>query len=195
MTQYGFHFNGTRCTGCKTCVLSCKDRYDLSTEISYRQVYEFGDGSWTKAEDGTWTTDTFAYYVSSACNHCDAPACVAVCPQESMTKDEETGIVRNDPETCIACGSCVNACPYGAPQINTETNVSEKCDLCFDRIKEGLTPICIESCPLRALDSGDIEELRAEYGNTAAVAPLPDPETTGPNVVITEPANAQAPSN
>ncbi|MFR0707306.1 MAG: 4Fe-4S binding protein, partial [Eggerthella lenta] len=26
MTQYGFHFDGTRCTGCKTCVLACKDK-------------------------------------------------------------------------------------------------------------------------------------------------------------------------
>ena len=27
---YGFYFNGTRCTGCKTCVLACKDKNDLA---------------------------------------------------------------------------------------------------------------------------------------------------------------------
>jgi len=191
MTQYGFHFNGTRCTGCKTCILSCKDRYDLSPEVSYRQVYEYGDGSWKKADDGTWTTDAYTYYVSSACNHCDAPACVAVCPQGSMTKDEETGIVRNDPKTCIGCGACVTACPYNAPKVDPETNISVKCDLCYDRIKEGLTPICVESCPLRALDSGDIDDLRGKYGDVTAVAPLPSPDETKPNVVLTEPVNAQ----
>lgn len=36
MTQYAFYFNGKRCTGCKTCELACKDRYDLTPEISYR---------------------------------------------------------------------------------------------------------------------------------------------------------------
>ena len=40
MTQYGFHFDGKRCTGCKTCVLACKDNKDLSAEISFRKVYE-----------------------------------------------------------------------------------------------------------------------------------------------------------
>ena len=37
MTQYGFHFDGKRCTGCKTCVLACKDNKDLSAEISFRR--------------------------------------------------------------------------------------------------------------------------------------------------------------
>ena len=30
MTQYGFYFNGQRCTGCKTCVMACKDKNDLA---------------------------------------------------------------------------------------------------------------------------------------------------------------------
>ena len=29
MAQYGFHFNGSRCTGCKTGMLACKDYYNL----------------------------------------------------------------------------------------------------------------------------------------------------------------------
>ena len=29
MTQYGFYFDGSRCSGCKTCVLSCKDVKNL----------------------------------------------------------------------------------------------------------------------------------------------------------------------
>ncbi|MEG1253924.1 MAG: dimethyl sulfoxide reductase subunit B, partial [Raoultibacter sp.] len=29
MTQYAFYFDGTRCTGCKTCEFACKDYKDL----------------------------------------------------------------------------------------------------------------------------------------------------------------------
>ena len=36
MTQYGFHFDGTRCTGCKTCVLACKDKNNLPNDINFR---------------------------------------------------------------------------------------------------------------------------------------------------------------
>ena len=191
MTQYGFHFDGTRCSGCKTCTLACKDRYDLSSDIAYRQVYEYGEGSWKKVDDETWTTDAYTYYISSACNHCTKPACVEACPQSSMKKDEETGIVYNDPETCIGCGACVSACPYNAPKVDSETNVSMKCDLCLNRIKAGKDPICVEACPLRALSVGEIEGLRSNYGDVAAIAPLPDPDITKPNVVITEPKNAK----
>mgnify|MGYP000614986181 CR=1 FL=1 len=44
--QYGFHFNGLRCTGCKTCMLACKDFHDLPSSIAFRQIYEYGGGTW-----------------------------------------------------------------------------------------------------------------------------------------------------
>ncbi len=86
MTQYGFHFDGTRCTGCKTCVLACKDKKDLSTAISFRNVYEYGGGSWKQDDAGAWTCDTYVYHVSVACNHCDSPACMAKCPQGAISR-------------------------------------------------------------------------------------------------------------
>lgn len=66
-----------------------------------------------------------------------------------------------------------------------------KCDGCKDRVAEGKQPVCVEACPLRALDFGDIEELRAEFGDVAAIAPLPDASATCPNIVITPPAHAR----
>ena len=44
---------------------------------------------------------------------------------------------------------------------------SVKCNMCADRVAAGKQPICVEACPLRALDFGDIEELRAAYGDDA----------------------------
>lgn len=40
MTRYAFHFDGTRCTGCKTCEMACKDFKDLSVGTAFRKVYE-----------------------------------------------------------------------------------------------------------------------------------------------------------
>lgn len=190
MTQYGFHFDGKRCTGCKTCTLACKDNKDLSPEISFRKVYEYGGGSWNQT-DGLWNNDAFTYYVSAACNHCDSPVCMAKCPQGAISKDPETGVVTSDPEKCIGCGTCALTCPYSAPKVDEEKKKSVKCDMCSDRVAAGEQPICVEACPLRALDFGEISELRQKYGEVAAVAPLPSEEETKPNLVITEPVHAK----
>jgi anaerobic dimethyl sulfoxide reductase subunit B (iron-sulfur subunit) len=40
----------------------------------------------------------------------------------------------------------------------------EMCNLCFDRLEQGKKPICVEACPMRALDAGPLQELRARYG-------------------------------
>ena len=186
--QYGFYFDGTRCTGCKTCMLACKDVKDLTSEQAFRQVYAFEANEGFSADDaGCWMQTGFTYYVSSACNHCAEPACVAVCPQGSMTKHDETGLVYNDPEICIGCGMCADACPYGAPQVDTEIMKSIKCDGCHERVEAGELPMCVQSCPQRALEFGDIDELRAAHGDTVAIAPLPDPSQTNPSVCINAP--------
>ncbi|EOS49684.1 DMSO/selenate family reductase complex B subunit [Adlercreutzia caecimuris] len=184
--QYGFHFNGRRCTGCKTCVLACKDFHDLPSDIAFRQVYEYGGGTWRRADDGTVTQDTFAYHLSVACNHCGNAACVRVCPTGAMHKDER-GLVRVDADRCIGCGYCALSCPYRAPKVDRVAGRSAKCDGCAERVAEGRQPICVEACPLRALDFGPIDELRAAWGTVADVPPLPAATATAPNLVVSPP--------
>jgi anaerobic dimethyl sulfoxide reductase subunit B (iron-sulfur subunit) len=71
--QYGFYFDGTRCTGCHTCVIACKDYNQLDEQCAFRQVYEYSGGSWKQDDLGAWEQDTFVYFVSSACNRCYRP--------------------------------------------------------------------------------------------------------------------------
>ena len=192
MAQYGFHYDGTRCTGCKTCMLACKDYHNLPDDVAFRQVYEYGAGSWVRDGNSAWKTDCFAYYVSNACCHCDDPVCMRVCPTGAMHKDADMGLVSVDVRRCIGCGYCALSCPYRAPSLDRRAGHSVKCDGCKDRVAQGKKPICVEACPLRALDFGDIEQLRSDFGDVAEIAPLPDSSATRPNIVITQPAAACA---
>lgn len=194
MTQYGFYIDSSRCTGCKTCELACKDYNDLGPDIAFRKVMDFEGGMWTSDANGCWTTDTFGYALSDGCNHCDNPACVEICPTGSLIKDEETGFVGVDTATCIGCGSCTTACPYGAPKLDEAASVCVKCDGCKERVLAGGHPICVDACPVRALDFGTIDELRAAYGDLSDLAPLADSAMTGPNLVIKPPTAADSPS-
>ena len=133
MTQYGFYFDSSRCTGCKTCELVCKDYHDLGPDILFRRIYDFEGGSWEKTPEGAWNKTAFNYHLAVSCNHCDSPACVENCPTGAMRKDAETGLVNADPEVCIGCGTCQKSCPYDAPRIDAELSVSRKCDGCLAR--------------------------------------------------------------
>lgn len=162
---------------------------DLGPEVSFRRIYEYAGGDWQE-DNGVWHQNVFAYYLSISCNHCDDPACTKVCPSGAMHKRED-GFVVVDEDVCIGCRYCHMACPYGAPQYNAEKGHMTKCDGCYSRVAEGKQPICVESCPLRALEFGPIKELRQKHGTLAAVAPLPRAHFTKPNIVIKPNANSR----
>ena len=190
MKQYGFYFDSDRCTGCKTCELACKDYKDLGTDVSFRRIYEYTGGTWNQQSDGCWHQDVFAYYMSISCNHCENPACTAVCPTGAMHKNEDGFVIVNE-EICIGCRYCHMACPYDAPQYDAQKGHMTKCDGCYSRVKSGQKPICVDACPLRALDFAPIDELRAKYGEQASIAPLPPSDITHPNLVVKPNKNAR----
>lgn len=190
MAQYGFFFNGRRCMGCKTCEMACKDAHDLPVGRTYRRVYEYTGGGWETDADGCSVASLFGYYVSVSCNHCDSPVCVASCAAGAIAKDAATGLVSVDTEACVGCGSCVEACPYGAVVINDETSCAEKCDGCADRVAAGGAPVCVESCPMRALAFGPVDEVPEGF-ERAAIAPLPTPDATAPNLYVRAPRAAE----
>ncbi len=110
---------------------------------------------------------------------------------------DETGLIWPDITKCIGCGYCTMACPYHAPIIDKELKRSSKCDGCRERLAAGQAPICVEACPLRALDfgeKGDIFERHAEWWDEVRgdILPLPSETETGPNLFIRPcPAAAQ----
>ncbi|MBN2206875.1 MAG: dimethylsulfoxide reductase subunit B [Candidatus Aminicenantes bacterium] len=182
MSRLGFFFDASACSGCKACQAACKDKNGLEVGVLWRRVYEVQGGAW-RNEGGLWRPDVFAYNVSIACNHCELPICRNVCPTAAIEQRED-GIVTIDRARCIGCRYCEWACPYGALQFDEPANRMTKCDFCADEIEAGRPPACVAACPMRALDFGDIEELRARHGATAAIFPLPAPDVTKPALVI-----------
>ena len=188
--QLGFYFDQSACMGCKTCQVACKDKNDLPVGMSWRKVYQYGDINWVPQANFQVPSNPFAYSLSTACNHCENPACVNVCPAGAITKRAD-GVVLINQDQCVGCRYCEWACPYGAPQFNEAKGVMSKCTFCEDLLAKGENPACVDACPMRALDFGDIGELRAKYGNVNAIEPLPVASITQPHLVITPHRNAQ----
>lgn len=189
--KLAFYFDQSLCNGCKACQIACKDKHDTPIGVNWRRVVEYTGGDW-RTDGDVSTHNVFSYYTSIACNHCDDPICVTVCPTTAMTVRDD-GTVFVDDDKCVGCRYCEWACPYSAPQFNAATGHMSKCDLCFDYRQTGQEPACVAACPTRALDWGPVSELRDRTpGGTAAVEPLPDPAITRPNLVIKPHRDAQA---
>jgi anaerobic dimethyl sulfoxide reductase subunit B (iron-sulfur subunit) len=178
-----FFLDVQTCTGCKTCMVACKDRNNLPLGVRWRRVVEFAGGEWVRLPDGTFNQNVFAYYISVSCNHCQEPLCVQGCPSQAMNQDAGS-IVSVDPEKCLGCRYCEWVCPYSAPQFDEAQGQMTKCDFCRDELTQEGMPACVAACPTRALQFGEYEELAARHGADLRMAPLPPPQLTEPNLIL-----------
>jgi formate dehydrogenase iron-sulfur subunit len=55
----------------------------------------------------------------------------------------------------------VTACPFGVIDRQPDDGRAWKCTLCYDRLKDDMTPACAKHCPTASIQFGDLDELRA----------------------------------
>ncbi|MEG9430990.1 dimethyl sulfoxide reductase anchor subunit [Terriglobus sp. ADX1] len=140
--QYRFHFDMTKCIGCRSCEIACNEQNGNPAHIQWRRVGELEGGVYP---------DTQRTYLSMGCNHCLSADCLCGCPVNAYTKDPLTGIVLHSADACIGCQYCVWNCPYSVPQFNAERGVVGKCDMCRGRLLDGREPACVNACPENAI--------------------------------------------
>jgi len=87
------------CVGCDNCEKACADSHDGLSRLN--------------REAGT----TFAnIHVPTSCRHCEHPHCMSDCPPNAIRRGPDGEVFIN--ETCIGCGNCQRACPYGVIQMD-----------------------------------------------------------------------------
>jgi NADPH-dependent glutamate synthase beta subunit-like oxidoreductase len=62
---------------------------------------------------------------------------------------------------CISCGTCcIQACPYDAITFDEKSGKTQKCNLCHDRVMNGLYPACADNiCLAHCIYFGDPAEI------------------------------------
>lgn len=218
--RWGMVIDIRRCIGCRGCTVSCKAEFDVPIGKFNCAVHQREVGKYPNAKK---------VFLPILCNHCTGkdgiPPCVAECPQNEEEKAVYTapdgtkqeywkgatyvrpdGAVLLNTKHCIGCGSCIDACPYGArwfhphvkaPQDDTEQAVG-KCNFCMHRVEEGLLPACVNTCQGKARIFGDLNDPESEVSkqvrefNLAETRDkstlLPD-EGIMPNVFYIDPDN------
>ena len=150
--KYGFIIDNRKCIGCHACTVACKSEHDVPVGVNR---------TWVKQVEKGQFPHTQRLFSVMRCNHCTDAPCVTICPVEALHKRED-GIVDFDPDRCIGCKACMQACPYDALYIDPETHTAAKCNYCAHRVDIGLEPACVNVCPEHAIISGDMEDPTSE---------------------------------
>jgi len=176
--QYGFFIDQSRCIGCNSCTVACTEWHDISPgSVKWMRVYQWEKGTFPNMR---------LYILPVTCYHCENPVCIKACPNVAIYKEEKYGAVLVDLNKCQGTRKCWRACPYGAPQYDGDElgGKMSKCNMCIDRLEQGLKPICVLSCSMRALEFGPLDELRKKYGNLRRLEDMPKDSITRPAVVF-----------
>jgi len=142
-----------KCTGCRTCEAVCS-AYHQKVQINGQWLVGTGNPNDANIRVNHFNPDVD---IPVVCAMCPDNPCIEACPvdpepvtnRKALYRDEKIGTVKNDPDRCIGCGSCVTACldkGVGIIALNPATEKpAQICDLC-----DG-DPQCIKHCPYEAL--------------------------------------------
>lgn len=145
--RYAMVIDAEACVHCAACVVSCKAENAVPIGHSRNRLVERERGVYPALSVETSPVQ---------CMQCEDAPCVRVCPT-GASYYSANGVVRVNPDDCIGCRYCVEACPYDARYFDEESGTVDKCTFCEHRVAEGLEPACVTTCPTGARIFGDLD--------------------------------------
>ena len=143
-----------KCIGCTTCEYACSMTNEKTFNPTKSRIRALRMGPLNN--------------LAVTCRHCEDPACIAACPRDALSQEEDTGIIMVDEQACNGCAWCISACQFGAMMMHPEKKVVFTCNSCKDQ-PDG--PQCVKWCPEEALSFVSAQQL-AQKSRLSAVKNL-----------------------
>lgn len=204
MPGKSFFVDTTVCTACRGCQVACKQWHGLPAEKTINR------GSYQNPADlsfKTYKLVRFSEVVAGGklqwlffpdqCRHCIDPPCEATAEDpKAIFRHPATGAVLYTAYTKnIDSQAVIDACPYNIPRSAKDGTLA-KCDMCIDRVENGLLPACVATCPTGAMNFGNRQAMLAlaksrlaEVKRAHPKAQLLDPDDVRVIFLVTEKPN------
>lgn len=144
------------CFGCLACEVACKQENGAEYGVKLIELREDGPRMMNGKLDFT--------YMVNACRHteCEDNPCVLSCPADTIFVRDD-GIVVMERDTCTGCEACIPECPHDAIRLNEDSMITEKCNLCYHRVDQGLMPACADNvCLAHCIYFGEVDDVRKQ---------------------------------
>jgi formate dehydrogenase iron-sulfur subunit len=137
----------TRCIGCRSCQVACKQSNGLAGERTsffaspggYQNPRRFSPRTFTYVSfhelDSAAGEPPLWVFVKHQCMHCEVMYCARVCESRVFRKTP-SGVVVYEADRCLGCAACTDACPFHVPAIdywNVAMPQIRKCRFCIER--------------------------------------------------------------
>ena len=162
-----FLVDTTLCTACRGCQVACKQWHDLPAEETVNR------GSYQNPADLSFDTYKLVrmreedidgklrwLFFPDQCRHCMEPPCEATAgePTAIFTEAASGAVIYTANTRGLDAAEIRESCPYDIPR-KAEDGTIAKCDMCSDRVENGLLPACVKVCPTGAMNFGERDDI------------------------------------
>ena len=162
-----FLIDTTLCTACRGCQVACKQWHDLPAEETVNR------GTYQNPPDLSFDTYKLVrmseevidgklrwLFFPDQCRHCiEAPCQDTAGEPSAIFTDRATGAVIYTANTRnLNAAEIRESCPYDIPRKFADGTIA-KCDMCSDRVVNGLLPACVKACPTGAMNFGERDDI------------------------------------
>ena len=165
-----FFIDQTRCTACRGCQVACKQWKKQPTETtenwgSYQNPRDLSPSTFKLVRFSEAEVDGRLRWLffPEQCRHCLEPPCKMAADMYDKTaiiQDDATGAVIHTERTKLLDAEEIRgACPYDIPRLDAASGATTKCNMCHDRVVNGLLPACVKTCPTGTMHFGDRKDM------------------------------------
>ena len=157
-----FLIDVAKCNGCYNCQVVCKDEHCGNDWRPYAAEQPDTGQFWMRLNEkvrGQVPVVRIAY-TPMFCAHCEDAPCAQVCSAGAFERRED-GLLLLNPDKCLGCKDCLEACPQNAIFFNESVQIAQKCTGCAHLLDNGWeVPRCVDACAHEAI----LYKERAEFG-------------------------------